>query len=435
MMNAAANTAEKIVGHRDIPMTPGDGGDTTEMMHALVWHGKKDMRYELVPKPKLLDPEDVIVRITSTTICGSDLHIYTGDLLNVHPGSVIGHECMGIVEQVAPQVRDLKVGDRVVVAFNVSCGKCDFCHRQEFTGCPNTNNSKLMEKLFGHATGGMHGYGNLLGGYSGGQSEYIRVPFADTNCLKVPPNVPDEKALFISDISCTSYHAAIELGKVKEGDTVAIWGAGPIGALSAKWCELAGARLIIVIDNVPDRLNIVKSKIRNVETLNFDEVDVKKAIETLCPGGTDVGIEAAGFRYAKSKLHKIERMLGLETDTSEIVNEVIACVRKFGRMVLIADYTGPTNHFNIGAMMEKHLFVSGGQATVQKHWNMVLDRIQDGSFDPTIVVTHYGRLSDGPELYDKFNPKLMVWSKFFCSLEGCQRQEFLISFPCLFEEE
>jgi threonine dehydrogenase-like Zn-dependent dehydrogenase len=313
---------------------------------------------------------------------------------------------MGIVTEVASEVRDIKVGDRVVVSFDISCGKCDFCQREEYSGCSRTNNSKVMEKLFGHTTGGMHGYGNLLGGYSGGQAEFMRVPYADVNCLKIPPEVPDEKALFLSDIACTSFHAAIELGKVKQGDTVAIWGAGPIGILSAKWCELFGARLIIVIDDVPDRLNLVKGKIRNVETINFDECNVKEAIERLCPGGTDVAIEAAGFRYAKSVLHKIERKVGLETDTSEIVNEVIYCIRKFGRMVLIADYTGPTNHFNIGAMMEKHLYVSGGQATVQKHWKMVLRYIQDGTFDPTICLTHYGKLSDAPDFYDKFNRKV-----------------------------
>jgi len=405
MMNAAANLAEKIVGHRETAVSTKDNVDSSQQMHALVWHGKRDMRYDLVPKPALTDDGDAIIRITATTICGSDLHIYNGDLMNVQSGTIIGHECMGIVEQVAPKVRNIKIGDRVVVAFNISCGSCEYCLREEYTGCSRTNSSKLLEKMMGHATAGIHGYGNLLGGYSGSQSDYVRVPFADVNCLKIPPEVPDEKALYISDVACTSFHAVVELGKVKEGESVAIWGAGPIGILSAKWCEIYGAKTIIVIDNVQDRLNLVKGKVRNCHTINFDEEDVKTAIASLCPEGTDVAIEAAGFRYAKSMLHRIERQVGLESDTSEIVNEVISCIRKFGRMVLIADYVGPTNHFNIGAMMEKHLYVSGGQATVQKHWLTVLKHIQDGTFDPTMIVTHFGRLSEGPELYDKFNRK------------------------------
>jgi len=402
MMNAAANLAEKVIGHRDTTSTGGvpSNGET---MWALAWHGKHDVRYERTPKPIVVDPQDVVIRITATTICGSDLHVYDGQVPNVHDGQTQGHESMGIIDSVGPGVKTLKVGDRVVHSFDMACGTCAYCQRKEYTGCENTNPSKLNEKFWGHAFATILGWSSLSGGYGGCQAEYVRIPFADVNCLKVPDNVPDEKALYLSDIACTSYHAAVELGQVKKGEKVAIWGAGPIGILVAKWCEIFGASQIIVVENDENRMAVLKKAVPIAQFVNFDKEDVCDTIAKLCPGGPDVVIECAGFRFAKSMLHKVERAVGLETDTSELVNECIRSVRKYGRMVLIADYSLFTNHFNIGGMMEKHLFVSGGQCPVQEMWHTVLDFIQKGTFDPTICVTHYGKLSDGPQFYKDMN--------------------------------
>jgi threonine dehydrogenase-like Zn-dependent dehydrogenase len=234
------------------------------------------------------------------------------------------------------------------------------------------------------------------------------VPFGDVNLLKVPKTLPDEKALFLSDVACTSFHAAIDLGQVKRGESVAIWGMGPIGILTAKWCQLYGARDIFVIDEVKERLDLVRSKVPGVHVLNFRELEGKKLtdeLERLCPGGVDVSIECAGFRYAKSITHKVERALMLETDSPDILNEMIYVTRLYGRMVLIADYLGFVNGFNIGGLMEKHIYLSGGQCPVQAVWHRVLDHIEKGEFDPSIMVTHFGKLSEAPEFYKKFHHK------------------------------
>jgi len=405
MLNAVSNLVENVVGHKPTATTTGKPESDVETMDALVWHGKENVHYERVAKPIIADTKDALIRVTASTICGSDLHVYTNEVHNLRVGQVLGHEAMGIVEQIGPDVKDIRVGDRVVIAFDIACGDCPHCRRKEFTGCQRTNPSKLMEGQYGHTFGGIFGFGGLAGHYSGCQAEYVRVPFADVNCLPVPVNVPDEKALYLSDIACTSYHAAIDLGQVHEGDKVAIWGAGPIGILTAKWCELYGASEIYVIENVPERIALIREKVFRAYVINFDEVDVVEELAKFCPDGVDVSIECAGFRYAKSALHRVERALMMETDTSDLVNECIKATRLWGRMVLISDYLGFTNHFNIGGLMEKHIFLSGGQCPCQAVWPKVLPHIQDGSFDPTICVTYFGKLSDGPELYKKFHLK------------------------------
>jgi threonine dehydrogenase-like Zn-dependent dehydrogenase len=254
---------------------------------------------------------------------------------------------------------------------------------------------------YGHTFSGIYGYGELGGSFAGSQAEYVRVPIADVNTLKLPESVPDEKALFLSDVAVTSFHAAVDLGRVAKGDVVAIWGAGPIGLLTAKWCEIYGAKQIFVIDNVAERIALVHDHVRKAHTINFDEVGVNDELAKLCPQGVDVAIECAGFRYAKSKLHKLERALKLETDTADLVNECILATKLYGKVVLIADYVGYTNHFNIGALMEKHLYLSGGQCPVQACWGRVLQHIEKGDFDPTICVTHRGTLEDAPDFYSK----------------------------------
>jgi threonine dehydrogenase-like Zn-dependent dehydrogenase len=307
---------------------------------------------------------------------------------------------MGIIEQVGSEVKNLSLGQRVVVAFGIACGTCDHCKREEYTACDTTNPSKLMEQMYGHRTAAIYGYSHLTGGVPGGQAEFVRVPFADMNCLPVPNDLPDEKALYLSDIIPTAYHG-VEMGEVKEGDSVAIWGLGPVGLLIARWAQIRKAGRIIGIDCVPERLEIA-TKVLGIEVINFKSEDVCKTLEKLVPGGVDVAIEAAGFEYSTTWKHKVERALSLETDSCDILTECITAVRKFGKVSIIGVYSGTTNHFPIGAMMEKGLTVRGGQSPTQKYWNMALKKLQTGEFDPTFVITHKGKLSDGPELYSKF---------------------------------
>jgi threonine dehydrogenase-like Zn-dependent dehydrogenase len=398
--------AEKALGH--VPISTGSTTPATEdgvTMKALVWHGAKDVRYEDVPKPKITHPKDALIRMTASTICGSDLHLYSNDMPNMHKGDVLGHESMGIIEDVGSEVKDMKVGDRVVISFCISCGECDYCKRGETTCCDTTNDSKLMEKMYGHRTAGLFGYSHLVGGYWGCQAEYIRVPFADVNLLKVPDSVPDDKVLYLSDVINTSYHAT-DLAQVEKGSSVAIWGMGPIGQLCAKIAEIKGAKLIICIDEVADRLEAARKAVKNIITINFREEKVPDRIAEVCPGGPDCAIDAAGFRYAKGFVHKAQRLVGLETDTSETLNEIFTTVRKCGRVSLIADYAGTTNGLNIGAMMEKHLYVSGGQSFNQSLWHKGLELLTSGTLDPAWIVTHRGTLADGPKFYDyMFNKK------------------------------
>jgi len=319
---------------------------------------------------------------------------------DMHDGDILGHEFMGIVDEVGSEVKKLTRGQRVVVAFDIACGACDYCKREEYTACDVTNPSKLMEEMYGHRCAGFYGYSHLTGGVPGGQAEYVRVPFADFNCLPIPDDVPDEKALYLSDVVPTAYHAC-EMGKVGKGDTVAIWGLGPVGLMAAKWAQIRGAARVIGIDQVPERLTLAKQHL-GIEVINFKEVDVCKELPRLVPNGPDVAIEAAGFEYAKTLLHKVERAVGLETDTADILTECINLVRKFGRVSIIGVYAGYANHFPIGAMMEKGLTMQGSQSPTQKYWKMALEKIQSGELDPTFIISHKIKLADLPEAYSKF---------------------------------
>jgi threonine dehydrogenase-like Zn-dependent dehydrogenase len=306
-------------------------------MKALIWHGKKDIQCVLKPRPLITDPRDVLLKVTATTVCGSDLHLYTGAMLDMHDGDILGHEFMGIIEEVGSEVKTLHKGQRVVVAFDIACGTCSYCKREEYTACDTTNPSKLMETLYGHRTAALYGYSHLTGGVPGGQAEFVRVPFADVNCLPIPAGVPDEKALYLSDVVPTAYHAT-ELGDVKEGSVVAIWGLGPIGLMAARWCQIKKAARIIGIDCVPERLRLAHNYLK-IETINFKEQDVCKTLAELVPGGPDVAIEAAGFEYATTLKHKVEMALNLETDTADILTECITSVRKFGTISIIGVYS------------------------------------------------------------------------------------------------
>jgi len=399
-MNAAAKAADAALGKVPTVTHAQPKLDPNRTMKAVVWNGKRDIKLVDKPRPMITDPTDILLKVTATTICGSDLHLYSGNMPDMHEGDILGHEFMGVVEEVGSEVKKLAKGQRVVVAFDIACGSCQYCKREEYTACEVTNPSKLIEEMYGHRTAAFYGYSHLTGGVPGGQAEYVRVPFADFNCLPIPDSVPDEKALYLSDVVPTAYHAT-EMGKVGKGDTVAIWGLGPVGLMTAQWAKLRGASRIIGIDQVPERLRLAKEHL-GIEVINFREVEVYKELPKLVPNGVDVSIEAAGFEYAKTILHKIERAVGLETDTADILSECIQSVRKFGRVSIIGVYSGYANHFPIGAMMEKGLTMQGGQSPTQKYWKMALEKIESGEFDPTFMISHKMKLADLPDAYSKF---------------------------------
>jgi threonine dehydrogenase-like Zn-dependent dehydrogenase len=370
-----------------------------EKMHALIWHKKQEIQYVERPKPMITDTTDILLKVTATTICGSDLHLYSAGMPGMEDGDILGHEFMGIIEEVGSDVKNLQIGQRVVVAFDIACGKCDYCKREEYSLCDNTNPSKKIESMYGHRLSAMYGYSHLTGGVPGGQAEYVRVPLADMNCLPLPDDVSDEKALYLSDVVPTAYHGT-EIAHVKQGCSVGIWGLGPVGLMTAKWCQLKKAGRIIGIDCVPERLNMAKSM--GIDVIDFSKQDVVDTIRKLVPGGLDCGIDCCGFEGTKSVQHKVEMALQLETDSSDIINEMFTAVRKAGHIGLIGVYAGWANHFPVGAMMEKALYINGGQSFTQKYWKMCLEKIRSGELDPTFIITTRAKLSDGPELYRRF---------------------------------
>lgn len=379
-------------------------------MKTLQYYGSHDIRVKEVGKPMVTDPKDVVVRVTSTAICGSDLHMYTGNMPGMKHGDILGHEFMGFVEDVGPEVRSLSRGDRVVVAFDIACGSCFYCKRSVFSSCDSTNPSKEQEVMYGHHTAGIFGYSHLTGGWDGGQAEWVRVPFADNMCLKVPHSIPDDDAVLLSDILPTAWHAN-EMGEVKEGDNVAIWGSGPVGVLAAHCAFQRGANRVVLIDQEAYRLAFAQEKMPRLEVINFREKAVKDALHEMFQSqdghyiGPDVCIEAVGFHYANSWLHWAEMTLKLETDPSEILNQLIAVCRKGGRLSIVGVYAGYTNHFNIGAFMEKGLRMTGGQTPVQKYWKHLLHLVEEGQLTPSMVVTHHMPLEEGPKGYKIFNDK------------------------------
>jgi threonine dehydrogenase-like Zn-dependent dehydrogenase len=376
--------------------------DKSKCMLAAAWHGPENIKMVMTPRPLITEPRDAIIRVTSTTICGSDLHMYLGLVSSMEKGDILGHEFMGIIEDVGSGVHDFKRGDRVVASAVIACGQCEFCRKGAYSCCDATNPSQECEEMYGHRTAGIFGYSHLTGGYPGGQAEFVRVPIADVNLLKVPDSLPDEKVLFLSDIVCTGWHAN-ELGHVKEGHTVAVWGCGPVGLMALAWAKFRGASRLIAIDNVPERLRVAR-KVLGAHTVNFDHVCVEDALCDLTNGlGPDVGIEAAGFRFPKTFLHKIAQMVKLQSDSMDILNEQVRSVKKNGSIALVGDYFGYGSNWNIGAFMEKALTMRSGQVFVQKYWKELLGYIESGQFDPTFVITHRMSLEDLPQAYRMFN--------------------------------
>jgi threonine dehydrogenase-like Zn-dependent dehydrogenase len=378
-------------------------------MQALTWHGKNDIRCETVLDPVIEDGRDAIIKVSSCAICGSDLHIFNGVIPEMHAGDVIGHECMGEVVEVGRDTRTLRVGDRVVVPFTIACGECFFCQRGFFSGCERTNrNAEKARKLWGNAPAGLFGYSHLLGGYAGGQAEYVRVPFADHGPMKVPDGMSDEQALFLSDIFPTGYMAA-EFCNIQRGDTIAVWGCGPVGQMAIRSAFLLGAERVIAIDTVPERLALAATA--GAEVIDFRDSDVYDEIMARTSGrGADACIDAvgtepdtaSGFTAMIDRL-KVATFMG--TDRPFVLRQAIQCCRNFGTVSIVGVYGGLLDKMPMGSAINRGLTFRMGQTPVQRYLPKLMQLVEEGRFDPSFVITHTAALTDGPELYQTFNEK------------------------------
>lgn len=380
-------------------------------MKALCWHGKKDIRCDTVPDPKIEHPKDAIIKVTACAICGSDLHLYDGVMPGMMNGDVLGHESMGEVVEVGPEVDNLKVGDRVVVPFTISCGECFFCKRGMFSGCERTNpspNRKFAETLWGHTPAGLFGYTHLLGGYAGGQAEYLRVPYANVGPIKVPSGLTDEQVLFLSDIFPTGYMAA-EFCDPKPGDTIAIWGAGPVGQFAIRSAFLLGAERVLSIDTVPERMELARAA--GAITIDFMNEDVYDRINALTSGrGADacidaVGTEAETFGSLDSMLDRAKQTAFLGTDRPHVLRQAITNCRNGGIVSIVGVYGGLLDKVPMGSAINRGLTFRMAQTPVQRYLGPLLERIEKGEIDPSFVITHVGKLEDGPDLYRVFRDK------------------------------
>jgi len=379
-------------------------------MKALCWHGKGDVRCETVPDPKIEDSRDAIVKVTACAICGSDLHLYDGYMPTMKAGDVLGHETMGEVVEVGKENNKLKVGDRVVIPFNIACGDCYFCRKQLWSLCDRSNpNRAQAAEIMGHSPSGLFGYSHLLGGFAGGQAEYIRVPYADVGPVKIPDDIPDEQVLFLSDIFPTGYMAAENAG-IEKGDTVAVWGCGPVAQFTIQSAWMLGAGRVIAIDRVPERLEMARKHGR-AETINFDNEDVYDRLQEMTKGrGPDCCIDAVGTEAhvggaIGSVVDKVKTSLYLATDRPSVLREIIMCCRKGGTISVPGVYVGVVDKIPFGAFMNKALTMRTGQTHTHRYLAPLLEKVQSGQIDPSFVITHRAGLEDGPELYKKFRDK------------------------------
>jgi len=377
-------------------------------MKANCWYGKTSLSVEDVPEPQILNQRDAIVKISSTAICGSDLHMYNGFIPTMQRGDVLGHEFMGEVVEVGREVTNLKIGDRVVVPFPIACGNCFFCQGEMYSLCENSNpNAWMAEKMFGHAASGIFGYSHLTGGFAGGQAEYARVPFADVGPIKVPDHLTDEQVLFLSDIFPTGWMGA-EMCDIKPGDTIAIWGCGPVGQFSIRSAFLMGAERVIAIDQVPERLQMAEDG--GAETINYEEQNVYEALMDMTGGRgpdgciDDVGMEAHG-PLAVFAYDRLKQAMMLETDRPIALREAITCCRNGGTVSVIGVYGGFVDKFPLGSLMQRSITIKSGQAHVQRYTRRLLELIENGDIDPSFVVTHIMNLEDAPKAYDMFKNK------------------------------
>ena len=379
-------------------------------MKALCWYGKEDVRVETVPDPTILDARDAIVRITATAICGSDLHLYDGYMPTMEQGDVLGHEAMGEVVEVGSAITTLRPGDRVVVPFTISCGTCFFCQQGLFALCDTSNpNAEVARKAMGHSPAGLFGYSHMLGGFPGGQAEYLRVPFADVGPLKIPSGLRDEQVLFLSDIFPTGYMAA-ENAEIAPGDTVAVWGCGPVGQLTIQSAWMLGAGRVIAIDRVPERLHMAATH-GKAETIDCAQDAVYDRLMEMTGGrGPDrcidaVGAEAHAGGSFDAVLDKVKAAVALGTDRPHVLREAILCCRKGGTLSIPGVYIGFLDKIPFGAAMNKGLTMKMGQTHVPRYHQRLLPMIEAGDIDPSFVITHRLTLDDGPDAYKTFREK------------------------------
>lgn len=378
-------------------------------MKALCWQGKTSVSVERVNDPSILNPRDAILRITRTAICGSDLHLYDGYIPTMEPGDVLGHEFMGEVIETGSEVKKVKKGDRVVVPFTISCGQCFYCKNQMWSACDNTNpNAWIMEKMYGYSGSALYGYSHMMGGYAGGQAQYVRVPFADIGCLQVPDGIDDEKVLFLSDIFPTGYMAA-ENCDLKGGEVVAIWGCGPVGQFTIRSAFMLGAERVIAIDRIPERLKMARAG--GAEIINYEEVDdLVEELKWVTGGrGPDacidaVGLEAHGVGLAAAYDYSKQRMK-MSFDRPIVLRQVMQACRKGGVVSIPGVYGGFLDKIPFGAAFGKGLIFKMGQTHMHKYMQPLLQRVQNGEIDPSFVITHRLSLDEAPEAYKTFRDK------------------------------
>jgi threonine dehydrogenase-like Zn-dependent dehydrogenase len=379
-------------------------------MRATCWEGKNKVRVEDVPDPKILNSRDAIVRISSTAICGSDLHLLQGYIPTMKRGDILGHEFMGEVVEKGSEVRNLAVGDRVVVPFPIACGACNACSAGLYSVCENSNpNAGMAELLMGRSPAGIFGYSHMLGGYAGGQAQYARVPFADVGPIKVEDDLPDEKVLFLSDIFPTGYMGA-ELCDIQGGDVIAVWGAGPVGQFAIASAYLLGAERVIAIDRFPYRLQMAREK-AGADTINYEEQDVFETLNEMTGGrGPDACIDAVGMEghHSHGPIHAYDRVkqaARLETDRPHALRQAIRACRNGGTISVIGAYGGFIDKFPMGAVMNRSLTIKAGQCHVQRYLKPLMERIEKGDIDPSFVITHTMALDEAAKGYDTFKDK------------------------------
>jgi threonine dehydrogenase-like Zn-dependent dehydrogenase len=390
-------------------MEAGLNACATTDMKALCWYGTNDVRVTRVPDPKILNPRDAIVKVTLTAICGSDLHLLDGFIPTMKRGDVLGHEFMGEVVEVGQEVKNLRRGDRVVVPFTIACGKCFFCERELWSACDNSNpNAWMLEAAYGFSGSGLFGYSHMMGGYAGGQAEYVRVPFADVGPFKIPEGVPDEKVLFLSDIFPTGYMAAENCG-ISPGDTIAVWGCGPVGQFCIRSAWLLGAGRVIAIDREPDRLEKAAA-CGKAEVLDLTTTNIFDALKDMTGGrGPDACIDAVGLEAHGASIDdwydRAKTATFMATDRISALRQAIHCCRKGGTVSIPGVYGGLLDKVPMGAAFGKGLTMRMGQTHVHRYLPRLMNHIQRGEIDPSFVITHRAPLEDAASLYQTFRDK------------------------------
>ncbi len=380
-------------------------------MKAVCWMGKGSIEVHTVPDPQIVNPHDAILRVTRTAICGSDLHLYDGYIPTMESGDILGHEFMGIVEEVGPAVKNLKRGDRVVVPFTIACGNCLFCKKDLWSLCDNTNpNAQIAETMYGYSGSALFGYSHIYGGYAGGQAQYVRVPFADVGPIKIENDLPDEKVLFLSDIYPTGYMGA-ENANIQPGDTVAVWGCGPVGLFAIASAYMMGAEKVIAIDRFPERLKLARDYC-GATTIDYsdDDVVIVEALRDLTGGiGPDCCIDAVGMEAHSDTLigtyDKVKQALMLETDRPFVLRQAFQAIRKGGTLSIPGVYGGVLDKVNFGAAFGKGIHMSMGQTHMHKYLKPLLKSIEEGKIDPTFMISHRAGIEEVPAMYKMWRDK------------------------------